>query len=75
VSRDEIERARLDSEYEGRLDRQAEREDARQEGREERDKEARQEKLESARKLKGMGFPPDKIALGLGLAAEEVEGL
>jgi flagellar biosynthesis/type III secretory pathway protein FliH len=95
VSRDEIERARLDSEYEGCLDRQAERADARWEGRTEglvegraeglaegeakgRAEEAErayQEKLESGRKLKDMGFPPDKIAMGLGFTLEEIERL
>jgi predicted transposase/invertase (TIGR01784 family) len=111
VSRDEIERARLDSEYEGRLDRQAERADARQEGWEEglaegreegrqegmakgltegmtkgreegfkiakeaADREVRENILASARKLKDMGFPPDKIAVALGLTTEEIGGL
>jgi predicted transposase/invertase (TIGR01784 family) len=91
VSRDEIERARLDSEFEGRLDRQAEREDARRaglaegrqkglaEGREaglaEANQKAYQGKRESARSLKDMGFPPDKIAIVLGLTMEEIEGL
>jgi hypothetical protein len=79
VSQDEIERARLASEYEGALDRQAERVDARREGlaegREEERERAWQEKRESARRLKEMGFPPDKIAAGLGLTAQEIEGL
>ncbi|MDR1899914.1 MAG: hypothetical protein LBQ55_07905 [Treponema sp.] len=79
VSRDEIERARLDSEYEGALDYQSDMVSSRREGLaegwEKRDKEAHQEKLASARRLKDMGFPPDKIALGLGLTAEEIEGL
>ncbi|MDR1894801.1 MAG: hypothetical protein LBQ61_08995, partial [Spirochaetales bacterium] len=91
VSRDEIERARLSSEYEGMLDRQAELTDARDEGRNiglavgmakglaegraEAAEKAHQEKIESARRLKSLGVLPDKIALGLGLAQEEIEKL
>ncbi|MDR1933273.1 MAG: Rpn family recombination-promoting nuclease/putative transposase [Spirochaetales bacterium] len=75
VSRDEIERARLDSEYEGRLDRQAERADARQEGWKERDEKALQEKLESGRKMKKDGLSPEQIQKYIPLSSEEIERL
>ncbi|MDR2079147.1 MAG: Rpn family recombination-promoting nuclease/putative transposase [Treponema sp.] len=45
----------------------------RQEGLVEGQAKARQEKLESARRLKAMGIPPDKIAVGLGLSPEDIE--
>jgi predicted transposase/invertase (TIGR01784 family) len=87
VSRDEIERARLESEFKFALDYQSDMVSSRREGLAEglekgetkgwkkRDKEARREKLESARKLKNMGVPPDKIAVGLGFTVEEIERL
>jgi predicted transposase/invertase (TIGR01784 family) len=76
VSRDEIERARLSSEYEGMLDRQAEltdaRREARREGRAEAAQEARREKLETARKMKEDGLPPELIQKYTNLPPEEI---
>jgi hypothetical protein len=64
VSRDEEERARLESEFRYNLDRQCELEDARRAGERIGSENALQE---TARKLKAMGLGADLIAQATGL--------
>jgi predicted transposase/invertase (TIGR01784 family) len=68
ISRDEVERARLLSEYKYELDTQSKLADARQEGREE-------QKLEIAVNLKTEGLPLGQIARLTGLSEDEVKKL
>jgi predicted transposase/invertase (TIGR01784 family) len=80
ISRDEVERARLESEFRYELDRQCELADARQagladgrvEGRQAGLKDGREEGRmeglrETARRLKAMGLSPDQIVQATGL--------
>ncbi|MDR1317649.1 MAG: Rpn family recombination-promoting nuclease/putative transposase [Spirochaetales bacterium] len=72
ISRDEVERARLMSEYKYVVDTQSKVVDARREGRQE----GRQEgKLEVAKTLKTLGDPLEKIARVTGLSPDEIAGL
>jgi predicted transposase/invertase (TIGR01784 family) len=72
VSKDEIERARLLSEYKFEVDLQSDRVYARREGK----KEGMKEKaFEIARNFKSLGLAPDQIAAGTGLPLETVENL
>ncbi|MDR0758987.1 MAG: Rpn family recombination-promoting nuclease/putative transposase [Treponema sp.] len=79
ISKDEVERAWLASEYKYAVDTQSKvvqaRREGRQEGRQEEHMRAYQEKLEGARKLKQMGVPADTIAMSLGLLPDEVAKL
>jgi predicted transposase/invertase (TIGR01784 family) len=68
ISRDELERARLESQYKYELDRQCDLVDARRSG--EEDGRAA-ERRETARRLRAMGMSPDQIAKATGLAPEE----
>jgi hypothetical protein len=75
VSRDEVERARVESEFKYELERQSDLVAARREGEfigaeKERFK-YEQERRESARRLKAMGLSPDQIAQATGLALGE----
>jgi predicted transposase/invertase (TIGR01784 family) len=75
ISRDQVERARLESEFRYELDRQCELEDARQaglaDGRAEGERLLFEERRETARKLKALGLPPDQIAQVTSLDPEE----
>jgi predicted transposase YdaD len=84
ISRDEVERARLESEFRYELDRQCELEDARQaglaDGRQAGLADGRQAGLKdgeviglekAARRLRALGLPPDQIAQVTGLDPEE----
>jgi predicted transposase/invertase (TIGR01784 family) len=75
VSRDEIELARKETALKIEMDWNSYMREAREEGLAEGEAKARQEKLQSARRLKDMGFPPDKIAAGLGLPPEDIAAL
>ncbi|GHU49102.1 hypothetical protein FACS1894200_07320 [Spirochaetia bacterium] len=72
ISRDEVERARLESEYKYAVDLQSKVVHAKREGR----KEGRQEERQVvAKTLKAMGDPIDKIARATGLSPNEIAGL
>jgi predicted transposase/invertase (TIGR01784 family) len=72
ISRDQVERARLESEFRYELDRRCELVDARQAGLTEGlEKGAEMERREMVRRLKAMGLPPDQIAEATGLDPEE----
>ncbi|MHC6201865.1 hypothetical protein ACYULU_01570, partial [Breznakiellaceae bacterium SP9] len=72
ISRDEVERARLESEYKYALDLQSKVVRAKREGRQE----GRQEGMQAvAKTLKDMGDPIDKIARATGLSPNEIAGL
>jgi hypothetical protein len=85
ISRDELERARLESEYKYELDRQCELLDALAEvaaakeeaaaakaAKEEAERLLFEGMRETARNLKAMGLPPDQIAQATGLAPGEL---
>jgi predicted transposase/invertase (TIGR01784 family) len=77
ISRDEVERARLESELKYELDWQSfivgARREGRQEGKAEAARKAYQEKLEAARKMKLDGLSTEKIAEYTQLSPEEIE--
>jgi predicted transposase/invertase (TIGR01784 family) len=76
ISRDEVERARLMSEYKYEVDTQSKVVQAKREGRQEGMREGRQEGIrEIARNLKAMGEPLEKIAVLTGLSREVIESL
>ena len=65
ISKDEIERARLMSEYKYAVDLQSKIVHAKREAK-------REGKLETAKNLKGMGIPDDKIAHATGFSLDEI---
>jgi predicted transposase/invertase (TIGR01784 family) len=72
ISKDEVERARLISEYKYVVDTQSKVVHAKREGR----REGRQEGVEEvARKFKSMGISVEKIAQGTGLTEEQIKDL
>jgi predicted transposase/invertase (TIGR01784 family) len=84
ISKDEVERARLMSEYKYAVDLQSKVVQAKREGRREGlqkgrreglQKGRREEKLEIARALKALGDPAEKIARLTGLSPDEVAAL
>jgi predicted transposase/invertase (TIGR01784 family) len=76
ISRDEVERARLMSEYKYEVDTQSKVVQAKREGRKEGLLEGRKEGIrEIARNLKATGEPLEKIAALIGLSREVIEGL
>jgi predicted transposase/invertase (TIGR01784 family) len=80
ISRDEVERARLMSEYKYAVDTQSKVVQARREGKEEGKIEGKAEgklegKLEIAKTLKALGDPLETIAQITGLSPEEIAGL
>jgi predicted transposase/invertase (TIGR01784 family) len=72
ISKDEVERARLMSEYKWELDTQSKLVQAKREGRQEGQ---RNKALEIARSLKNLGIPAQQIAQGTGLSPEEIAKL
>jgi predicted transposase/invertase (TIGR01784 family) len=77
VSRDEVERARLESEFRYQLERQSDLVDARREGLAEGEligleRGRLEERRETARRLTAMGLSPDQIAQASGLATGEL---
>ncbi|MHC6201866.1 hypothetical protein ACYULU_01575 [Breznakiellaceae bacterium SP9] len=68
ISRDEVERARLESEYKYALDLQSKVVRAKREGRQE-------EKQAVAREMKADGMPVSKISTYTGLSPNEIAGL
>jgi predicted transposase/invertase (TIGR01784 family) len=72
ISRDEVERARLMSEFKYEIDTQSKIGYARKEGRSEGRTEGRQE---VARNLKAMGIPIEQIAQGTGLTPDQIKAL
>jgi hypothetical protein len=75
ISRDEVERARLESELKYELDWQSFIVGARREGKAEAAQEAYQQKLEAARKMKLDGLSTAKISEYTRLSPEEIENL
>jgi predicted transposase/invertase (TIGR01784 family) len=83
VSRDEVERLRLDSEFKYELDHQSHMVEARQEGFSrgkaeglaEAAQKAYQEKAEAARRMKRDGLTAGQIAVYTGLSPGEIENL
>jgi predicted transposase/invertase (TIGR01784 family) len=72
ISRNEIERARLLSEYKYEVDLQSKVVQAKRDGRKEGRKEG---KLEIARNLKGTGIPLQQIAVWTGLSPDDITTL
>ena len=68
ISKDEVERARLMSEYKYELDTQSRMVQAKRDGRQE-------EKLEIAGNFKKLGIPVSQIAQATGLSAKEIAKL
>jgi predicted transposase/invertase (TIGR01784 family) len=68
ISKDEVERARLVSEYKYQLDTQSKLVHAKREGRQE-------EKLEIARNFKAFGAPIEQIAQATGLTEQQINEL
>ncbi|MDR2803652.1 MAG: Rpn family recombination-promoting nuclease/putative transposase [Treponema sp.] len=84
ISRDEVERARLISEYKYEVDMQSKMVEAKREGIQEgrlagisegRSAGRLEERKETAKKLRAMGIPLDMITRVTGLSAEEIVGL
>jgi predicted transposase/invertase (TIGR01784 family) len=72
ISKDEVERARLMSEWKYEVDTQSKVVQAKREGRQEGRQE---EKMEIARTLRALGDPIEKIARATGLSVEEIAAL
>jgi predicted transposase/invertase (TIGR01784 family) len=68
ISKDEIEQARLMSEWKYEMDTQSRLVEAEREGR-------RKNTAEIARNLKALGIPIEQIAQGTGLSAEDIAKL
>jgi predicted transposase/invertase (TIGR01784 family) len=76
ISKDEVERARLVSEYKYQLDMQSKLVHAKREGRKEGLQDGRREgKLEIAKALKDIGVPLGQIAQGTGLTEQQINEL
>jgi predicted transposase/invertase (TIGR01784 family) len=76
ISKDEVERARLMSEYKYVVDTQSKVVQAKREGRREGRQEGRQEGIEeTARNFKSLGIPIEQIAQGTGLTEEQIKDL
>jgi predicted transposase/invertase (TIGR01784 family) len=68
ISKDEVERARLVSEFKYEMDTQSRVTQAKRDGSKER-------AIEIARNLKSLGIPLDQIVQGTGLSPEEIAAL
>jgi predicted transposase/invertase (TIGR01784 family) len=76
ISKDEVERVRLMSEYKYELDMQSRLVDAKRQAREEGLEEGRQSvNLENAQKMKGLGISVENICAVTGFSAETIEKL
>jgi predicted transposase/invertase (TIGR01784 family) len=76
ISKDEVERARLTSEFKYEMDTQSRVTQAKRDGEKEgRRKGGKERAIEIARNFKSLGIPLDQIALGTGLSPEEIAAL
>ena len=76
ISKDEVERARLMSEYKYELDTQSKMVQAKRDGVDEGRKEGRKQRgIEIAGTLKALGDPIEKIARATGLSIEDIAKL